>query len=783
MKLSRNILKLVLMSLWVCLVLNLKAQTNPAEILQLNSSNIQEAIRNLALEGKVRILVGTSKMPFIPPQPAPGAFTKPPLPEGFDFSTLFSEGKVQGAAGDSYQVDSMGIPSIVFADGPAGLRIDPHRKSTDSTFYCTAFPIATLLASSWDTALVYKVGNAMGNEVLEYGVDILLAPGMNLKRNPLTGRNFEYYSEDPIVSGKMAASMIKGIQSNGVGTSLKHFAVNNQETYRNGINVIIDERTLRETYLKGFGIAVKEGKPWTIMTSYNQINNVYLSESENLLTEVLRNEWGFKGFVLTDWWAEHDPVAQMKAGNDMLLPGHPDQISAIINAVRNGQLSEDVIDRNLEHILSIMVKTPACKKYRFTNKPDLIAHTAIARKAASEGMVLLKNDGGALPLKSKSKVALFGTGSYDLIIGGSGSGYVNRAYKVELTKGLILQHIAICDTLATVYTGYINEVKSKLPAENFWFIPGIEEYKVPKELIEAAAMESDIAVVTLRRISGEGTDRQLMNDFYLTNNEQELIKNVSGVFHQHNKKVIILINSGGVIESASWKKFVDAILLVHLPGQEAGNAIADVLTGKINPSGKLTSTYPVNYGDVASSKNFPLSDGNPSIVKYKEGIYVGYKYNTTFKVVPSFEFGFGLSYTTFTYEKAKVNNNILTDSLILSFVVKNVGKLAGNEIAQLYIHAPGKTMEKPDIELIDFAKTKLLKPGEFQQIKMIVKADDLASFDAKRLVWVTEPGEYVLKIAASSANIIKEIKVQVPKEIITKKVNRILPVPDKKNDL
>ncbi|OIR05405.1 thermostable beta-glucosidase B [mine drainage metagenome] len=700
--------------------------------------------------------------------------------------------KVPGAAGRTHGFKQFGIPIITVSDGPAGVRISPIRNNdATKTFYATAWPVGTLLASTWDTSLVKKVGIAFGNEVKEYGIDVLLAPALNIHRNPLGGRNFEYYSEDPVVAGNITAAIVNGIESNGVGTSIKHFAANNQETNRNSINTIVSERALREIYLKGFEIAVKKSQPWTVMSSYNYINGKYTSESHDLLTNILRKEWGFKGLVMTDWFGGKDPVAQMKAGNDLLMPGIPMQTKAIVDAVKNGTLDEKILNENAERVLQLVLESPTYKGYKFSDKPDLAQHAKLSRAAASEGMILLKNNNNTLPLHSAKTVALFGNTSYDIIAGGTGSGDVNKAYTVSLLQGLNNAGYAVEKDLKNIYETYIADAKAKRPKPKFFFelVPPVPEQYLMAELLNKEATNSDAAIITIGRNAGEGADRQVDNDFTLSAVEKDLIKNVSETFHAKNKKVIVVLNIGGVIETASWKDFPDAILLAWQPGMEAGNAIADVLSGKVNPSGKLATTFPVNYTDVPSAKNFPGRElnpdpkrksnffgGVPAEVIYEEGIYVGYRYYNTFNVKPSYEFGYGLSYTNFKFGNLKLSSIDLKNKITATVTVTNTGKVAGKEVVQLYISAPGKTLDKPADELKSFAKTNLLKPGESETITFTINAADLASYDTNAAAWVTEAGKYIVKIGASSLDVKAFSSFNVAKEIVVQKVtNQLVP--------
>jgi beta-glucosidase len=700
--------------------------------------------------------------------------------------------KVAGAAGETFAIPRLGLPNTVVADGPAGLRIEPKRKNDPNTYYATAWPIASLLASTWDTELVQQVGEAMGNEVKEYGVDVLLGPGMNIHRNPLGGRNFEYYSEDPLVSGKMAVAMVNGIESNGVGTSIKHFAANNQETHRNSVNTIASERALREIYLRPFEIAVKEAQPWTVMSSYNLINGTFTSESRDLLTTILRKEWGFKGLVMTDWFGGKDAVAQLKAGNDLLMPGTPAQKKAITEALSNGSLDINTLNESAARIVDYILNTQAFKKYAFSNKPDLKAHALLARQAAADGMVLLKNN-SALPLHgSAGTIAAFGNTSYDFISGGTGSGDVNEAYTISLVDGLTNAGFTIDNELSSLYSTYVKAEKAKQPKKTFFEefanpTPRIPELDIDQNLMERKANEASFALITIGRNAGEGSDRKVENDFNLKVSELSLIDAVSKAFHAKGKKVVVIINSGGVIEVSSWQDKADAVLLSWQPGLEAGNAIADVVSGKVNPSGRLATTFPVKYTDVASSKSFPGKEfpGKeeagmlgmkliPAEVTYNEGIYVGYRYFNSFGVKPAYAFGYGLSYTRFNYSALKLSSSTFAGKLTASVTVTNSGSVAGKEVVQLYISAPKGKLDKPSLELKSFTKTRVLQPGQSQTVSFTINGADLASFDTRRSAWIADAGKYSVKIGASSEDIKLAADFKVAKEIVTQRVNKAL---------
>ncbi len=717
---------------------------------------LDDLVAQMTLDEKIRLLKGSGMK---------GAFGSGSSGEG-----------ISGAVGKIVPVPRLGIPTVYLSDGPAGLRINPIRKNDDKTYYCTAFPIGTLLASTWDTDLVEKVGEAMRNEVLEYGIDVILGPGANIHRNPLCGRNFEYYSEDPVVTGNIGAAMVNGIESNGVGTSVKHFVANNQETNRNNNNVIISQRAFREIYLKGFEIIVKKSQPWTIMSSYNLVNGTHTSESRYLLTDILRNEWGFEGIVMTDWFGGTDPPAEIHAGNDLLEPGTRKQYKVLTKAAENGELSEEDIDISVKRILGLILNSRKMEQYPFSNDPDLEAHAAITRRSGAEGMVLLKNE-GALPMNNVQNIALFGVTSYDFIAGGTGSGDVNEAYTVSLEEGLLSAGYTINQSAREAFEAH-KAAHAKAFVKPEGTVKAMMGQYAPPQWIPSAdqigeiAGSSDIAMITIGRNSGEGFDRVEKDDFLLTTDEQDLIRKVSDAFHSAGKRVVVVLNIGGVIETASWKDEPDAILLAWQGGQEGGHSVTDILSGKVNPSGKLPMTFPVALSDHASSANFPMGGvrmnprsmisgakakpeneqvANIDYTNYEEGIYVGYRHFDKANLEVSYPFGYGLSYTHFEFEDMVVEGSV--DLIEILVTVTNTGETAGREVVELYVSKPDTEIDRPVRELKAFAKTPLLNPGETADVTMAIPVSDLAYWNEAASGWTVEEGIYTFHAASSSRDI------------------------------
>ena len=732
-----------------------------AQTPQLRADNIDEVIEAMTLREKATLLVGELSA----------------NQQAYGTQISSSERYIPGAVGNTYPIPRLGIPPTVMADGPAGLRIYTKRNYDSYTYNCTGFPIGTSLAATWDTDMVRKVTEAMGNEVLEYGVDVILGPGNNIQRNPLCGRNFEYFSEDPVLSGNIAAAYIDGIQSNGVGTSLKHFAFNNQETRRLGNDARVSQRAAREIYLKPFEIAVKKAQPWTVMSSYNKVNGEYTNSRRDLLTDILRDEWGFKGLVVTDWGAFFDPVKCLSAGNDLVQPGSPDFIDKIVEDVESGRLDIEYVDTCVRRLLEYIVKTPRFRKYEFSNAPDLKAHAAIVREAGAEGTVLLKNEDGFLPFKNVENVAVFGCGSYRPIAGGTGSGDVNKAYIVSVIEGLNKAGYTVDNDLVNEYTSYLWDYDAAMAKLEWWQRNPVAPEFIPEALPEAA-LKNDVAIVTIQRQSGEGRDRPA-SDFDLDADDRALLKAVAESFHQAGKKVVAVLNVGGAIETASWKDIPDAIILPWQCGQEIGHTIADMLSGKSAPSGHLPMTFPVKLTDHASTSNFPLDSPdisgwgdedkyyrkNIDFTDYEEGIYVGYRWFDKQDMEVSYPFGFGLTYTTFGFEGLNIalSEDGTGDVVEVRVNVTNTGDSAGKQTVQVYVTAPAGKLDKPEQELKGFAKTRLLQPGETQAVTVCIPVADLASFHEERSAWIADPGTYTFRVGDNSRNILCEGKIRLKK--------------------
>ena len=740
----------------------------------LKADNIDEVIKLMTLEEKCHLVLGC----------------------GMHFN---DEAKFPGTAGSTFGVARLGIPETYCADSQQGLRMDSKRAWDHRDYYPTDFVASMTLASTWDREAAYKVGKGIGNEVKEFGLDWILSPSMNLIRSALCGRNHEYYSEDPYLSGTIAAGYVNGVQSEGTAACPKHFIANNQETNRNNNISQISQRALREIYLKAFEIMVKESNPWTIMTSYNKLNGPYALQNYELLTTIVRDEWGWKGMYVSDWNAGDDAVAAMKAGNDMLQPGQDKQYEAILAAAKSGELSMDILNANVKRILEYIVKTHNFKGYQESNNPDLKAHAQVVREVGADGIVLLKNN-DVLPLTGKV-VALFGCTSYDWISGGSGFGGTSVGhYTVSLIEGLRSVGYGVYKPLLDTYTKHLADEEKRLfpngrPPFSLQPPARAEEKQFTADELNSAIDGSSVAIISLGRKSGEAADRSEA-DFYLKEGEKQLIKAVSEAYHAKGKKVVVLLDICSPIDVASWQDQVDAIVCTWQGGQESGFAVADVLSGKVNPSGKLPMTFQIKYGDSYVDKNFPANvddktlgamfmwgynkdsapkDRQPQkdidFTNYEEDIYVGYRYFDSFDKPVAYPFGFGLSYTTFAYENMVVSEDggIYT----VKVDVRNTGSRAGRNVVELFVAAPNsKKANKPAKELRNYAKTRLLKPGEVETVTMKVTTADLASFNEKKSAWVTDAGRYDFLICSSANDV--EAKATANVRSYTQKVHNVM---------
>ena len=648
-------------------------------------------------------------------------------------SKLSLEEKVGICSGKDFwnlkAVPQLDIPEIMVTDGPHGLRKkNPEGKQggLSDSVPTTAFPTAATTACSWDPALIYEMGVALGEECLQEKVSVILGPGVNMKRSPLCGRNFEYFSEDPLLAGEIAAGWINGVQSLDVGTSMKHFAANSQETRRMTIDSVVDERALREIYLPAFEIAVKKAQPWTIMNAYNRLNGTYCSENKHLQEEILRDEWGFKGIVVTDWGAANDRVQGMLNGNELEMPssgGYND--NKVIAAVKNGTLDEEVVDKRADAMLSLMLKSKAALKDGYTYDKD--AHNDLAAKIASQSMVLLKNEGGILPLAADKKIAVIGEMARAPRYQGAGSSILNPPKLTDAMEGL-----EACGVKASYAPGY--DKKKDVVSD----VMVADACKV--------AAEADVVLVFIgltEEYESEGYDRKHLG---LPASHNNLVEEIAKV----NSNVVVVL-SGGSPVLMPWLGKVKAVLNGYLGGQASGTAVAELLTGKVNPSGKLAETYPLSLEDVPCVKYYP---GTELLAEHKEGIYIGYRYYDSAKKDVLFPFGFGLSYTEFEYSDLKLSADSIkdTDTLTLTYKVKNVGAVDGAEVSQVYVSDKESTIYRPAKELRAFNKV-FLKAGEEKEITIELSKRAFAYFNVNINDWHVESGEFDILVGASSRDI------------------------------
>jgi len=624
-------------------------------------------------------------------------------------------------------VERLGIPEMIVSDGPHGVRRQADvREMSMKSLPATAFPTYSCLAAAWDTDLTRTMGEALGEECIALKVDVLLGPGANMKRSPLNGRNFEYLSEDPYLAGELAAAMIQGVQSKGVGTSLKHFAANNQEFQRFSISAEIDERTLREIYLPAFEKAVKAGKPWTVMCSYNKVNGTFASEHHQLLSEILKGEWGFEGLVVSDWGAVRDRVAALKGGLDWEMPGpQPYHVGKLVEAVRAGALDEAQLDEAVRRILGIVFKARQTPK---GGTFDVDAHHALAQKIAAEGMVLLKNN-GLLPLKGPEHIAVIGSAAMHAHFQGGGSSHINPT------------RVAVP----------FNELKARAGSAEVTFAEGYPaDNSIRKDLIEQAvllAAEADVAVLYIALPTfkeSEGYDRK---DMDLTEQQVALIQAVGAV----QPKTVVVLNNGSPVAMAAWIDSCAAVLESYMMGQAGGGAVADILFGRVNPSGKLAETFPLRLADTPAVINWPGENGS---VRYGEGLFIGYRYYDAKDLAVQFPFGYGLSYTTFAYSNPRASASTFkdVDGLTVWVDVTNSGALAGKEIVQLYVHDRESSLARPPKELKGFVKLEL-QPGETKTAEFKLDFRAFAFYHLGYQQWISEDGAFDILIGASSADI------------------------------
>ncbi|MEN8242034.1 MAG: glycoside hydrolase family 3 C-terminal domain-containing protein [Chloroflexota bacterium] len=636
-------------------------------------------------------------------------------------------------------VKRLGIPSIMVADGPHGLRKqvgDSSDIGKMESYPATCFPTASALAASWDRELVFQVGEALAEECKQEKIGVLLGPGANIKRSPLCGRNFEYFSEDPYLSGEIAKSHINGVQSLGIGTSLKHYAVNNQEYRRMTIDAIVDERALREIYLAGFEIAVKEAQPWTLMGAYNKLNGTYVCEHPDLMRTILKEEWGHQGLVITDWGAMNQRVDALKAGLDLEMPGpHDGNDASIVQAVRSGELDPAVLDKAVERLLTLIFKAKATLAEDYTY--DQHSHHALARRASAEGAVLLKNDSETLPLAKNVKVAVVGEMAKTPRYQGAGSSLINPSQLDNIFDEIV--KIAGPEQVSFIqgYPARGLHLDESLIGEAVRAVKGAEV------VVICAGLPDSFEV--------EGLDREHMR---LPDSHNALIKAVAGA----HPSVVVVLSNGSPVEMP-WVDDVQAILEGHLGGQAGAGGIADILYGLVNPSGKLAESFPIKLEDNPSNENFP---GGPAMVEYRESIFVGYRFYDTVEKEVLFPFGHGLSYTQFEYQDIKLSKSNIgdEDTLEVGLLVKNIGEVPGKEVVQLYVSPVESAVFRPKAELKGFEKVNL-QPGETRQLTFTLNRRAFAYYNTAINDWHVESGAYRILIGSSSRDIRLEDQVKI----------------------
>jgi beta-glucosidase len=664
---------------------------------------------------------------------------------GQDMSTILSRLTLEEKAAlctgatpwQTVAIERLGIPSITVADGPHGVRrVADAGALMAGSLPATCFPTASALASTWDVDLLRTLGRALGEECISLGVDILLGPGNNMKRTPLCGRNFEYYSEDPFLGGELAVAFIEGVQRMGVGTSLKHYAANNQEHKRFVIDAQVDERALRETYLAGFERAVVKAQPWTVMCAYNRLNGTHCSQHRWLLHEVLKEEWGFTGFVVSDWGAVHDRPTALEAGLDLEMPGpRQDRVQAVIEAVRGGELDASVLDAAVERLLRVIFRAAETRKGG--SKIDVDAHHALARRIAGEAIVLLKNEGGLLPLPGLRHIAVIGAAAKAPYFQGGGSSHINST-RVDIP----LEELQVLAGNAEIRY-----------AEGYAMEEGSDQALIDEAVV--VAREADVALLYIALPAfkeSEGYDRP---DLHLTEQQVALIQAVA----EAQPQSVVILNSGSAVTMEPWIEHVPAVIEAWMIGQAGGGAIADVLFGAVNPSGRLAETFPRRLEDTPAFLNYPGENG---AVRYGEGMYIGYRYYDAREMDVLFPFGHGLSYTNYAYSNLRVSAQSFrdVDGLTVTVDVTNTGDVAGKETVQVYVHDVAARLVRPLKELKGFAKVAL-RPGETRTVTIELDGRAFAYYDPAYHQWVTESGAFEILVGRSATDICLRASVEM----------------------